>query len=234
MNLAEAIRYDANHQPLTTARMVTNALRDAIVRMRIRPGERLSENDVARSLGIGRGPVREAFIALQENGLLRILPQRGTEVVRISVISVENARFIREAIECAIVQAAAGRPDTVMRTALTENLARQRKAITTRDVEQFFALDDAFHRILAEGAGRELVWETLQGLRVQMDRVRYLKITYPRSMQPIFEQHTAIAEAVVRGDGRAALRLMQQHLRGITEILPGLSERYPDMFESQA
>src|SRR5215210_8128745 len=78
------------------ARQVTRALRRAIVTMRLKPGEMLSEQDIATRLGVSRQPVREAFIKLGEAGLLRVLPQRGTLVVKISRAAVEDARFIRE------------------------------------------------------------------------------------------------------------------------------------------
>ncbi len=67
----------------------------------------LSEQDIATRLGVSRQPVREAFIKLGEAGLIRVLPQRGTLVVKISRAAVEDARFIREAVECAV--AARGR-----------------------------------------------------------------------------------------------------------------------------
>ena len=81
-------------------------LRDAIIRNTFAPGDRISESEIARSWTVSRQPVREAFIKLQEIGLVEILPQRGTFVVKISARDVENARFIREAVEVAIARKA--------------------------------------------------------------------------------------------------------------------------------
>ena len=78
-------------------RIVTNALR---------PGERLSENELSGQLGVSRQPVREALIRLAEAGLVRVLPQRATVVTRISVARVSSARFLREAVERAVVRRA--------------------------------------------------------------------------------------------------------------------------------
>src|SRR3546814_13928000 len=75
--------------------------------MRIKPGEMLSEQEIADRLKVSRSPVREAFIKLGEAGLVRILPQRGTLVVKISQRSVEDARFIRGAVDCAVAREAA-------------------------------------------------------------------------------------------------------------------------------
>src|SRR3546814_10410480 len=81
--------------------------------MQIKPGEMLSEQEIADRLNVSRSPVREAFIKLGEAGLVRILPQRGTLVVKISQHSVEDARFIREAVECAVAREAAKIRDPV-------------------------------------------------------------------------------------------------------------------------
>src|SRR3712207_751012 len=107
------------------ARQVTRALRTAIVTMCLKPGEMLSEQEIATRLGVSRQPVREAFIKLGEAGLLRVLPQRGTLVVKISLSAVDEARFIREAVECAVAREAARRAPRPVLAALGDNLARQ-------------------------------------------------------------------------------------------------------------
>ena len=82
------------------------ALRHAIVTLRLRPGQSLSEQGVAHQLRTSRTPVREAFIKLAEAGLFEVLPQRGTFVRKISVRAVKDARFVREAIELAVLRRA--------------------------------------------------------------------------------------------------------------------------------
>ena len=96
-------------QPLESAPISTQLyhhLRGAIIRGELRPGQALSESEIARQTSTSRQPVREAFIKLAEEHLLSIQPQRGTFVVRISVADVLDARFVREAIELAVVQEA--------------------------------------------------------------------------------------------------------------------------------
>ena len=73
-------------------------LRQCIAELRLKPGEALSEKDIAGRYGVSRQPVREAFIKLSEAGLVEIRPSRGTFVMKISVREVANARLVREAI----------------------------------------------------------------------------------------------------------------------------------------
>lgn len=213
------------------ARQVLHALRHAIVTMRIKPGEMLSEQEIADRLRVSRSPVREAFIKLGEAGLVRILPQRGTQVVKISQAAVEDARFIREAIERAVVREAAACRDARAHARIADNLARQRRAVRAKDTEAFFDLDEEFHRLLAAAAGRPSAWHIVEDLKPQMDRVRYLSIEHATPMHVIVAQHTAIAEAVTAGDAPRAEAALHDHLTEILRALPELASQYPDLFE---
>ena len=72
-------------------------IRQLIFDGELRPGDRIPQDHIADALGMSRIPVREALIKLSEAGLVRVLPQRGTQVVKISRAAVEDARFIRQA-----------------------------------------------------------------------------------------------------------------------------------------
>src|SRR5204863_7670713 len=87
------------------------ALRDAIVSTELEPGRQISENEIADRLGVSRTPVREALARLRDDQLVQIVPQLGTFVSRISVAGVDDAQFLREALECSAVRLAAERVD---------------------------------------------------------------------------------------------------------------------------
>jgi DNA-binding GntR family transcriptional regulator len=213
------------------AAQVVRALRHAIVTMRLRPGEMLSEQEIAGRFGVSRSPVREAFIKLSEVGLVRVLPQRGTRVAPISYAAVEDARFVREAVETAIVREASAR-GLAPRGALADNLARQRAAARARDGEAFFALDEEFHRLLAEAAGRASAFKVIEDVKAQMDRVRYLATPGATPMGVLVDQHAAIADAVAAADPDRAAAGMRAHLSEILQSLPALALAHPDLFEA--
>src|SRR5688572_3744580 len=175
MNERSALaKLDVSREPM--ARQVTRALRQAIVSMRISPGEMLSEQDLAQRFGVSRSPVREALIKLSEAGLVRVLPQRGTLVVKISRSAVEDARFIREAVECAVAREAARLARPSHKLAIADCLTRQRRAARAHDAEAFFTFDEDFHRLLAETAERASSWRIVEEVKAQMDRVRFLNM----------------------------------------------------------
>src|SRR5690606_32607527 len=94
----------------TIAFRVVVALRDDIVSMSLKPGDVISESDIAGRYGVSRQPLREAFIRLAQQGLLLIRPKRATVVKKISPDGVRQSRFIRESIEVEIVRRVAADP----------------------------------------------------------------------------------------------------------------------------
>jgi DNA-binding GntR family transcriptional regulator len=230
---------DLSGSPEPIARRISKALRQAIVTMRVRPGEMLSEQEIAQHFSVSRQPVREAFIKLSEAGLVRVLPQRGTLVVKISVAAVEDARFVREAIECALARRAAQSisealaigTDAALLGELEAQVAAQESAAAARDAESFFLLDEDFHRSLAALAGRPSAWRIVEDVKAQMDRVRFLDMSETQPMAVVIRQHRAILDPLRRGDADAAEQAMRVHLSQIEKTLPVLARRYPDLFE---
>lgn len=224
---------DADHRALRQATIgsrVYESVRQAIVQLQFRPGNPLSEAEIARQLGVSRQPVREAFIKLAEAGLLEIRPQRGTFVRLISKREVENARFLREAVEVAIVRKAAtdaGPADI----AGMEALIGEQQAVAARgDNVAFLRLDEAFHQALARSADCVDAWRVIEGLKAQMDRVRYLSLPQATPLDIIIEQHRSIVAAVAVHSPERAEAAMREHLSEILISLPKLAIEHPAFF----
>jgi DNA-binding GntR family transcriptional regulator len=210
---------------------VYRLLRERIVGMRLLPGERISEAEIARSLAVSRQPVREAFIKLSEDGLVEIRPQRGTYVRRISEAAVMDARFVREAIESDIARLVAERPEPALIAELRAQLAAQ-AGLDDGETAAFLKLDERFHQTLAEAAGKPFAWSVVREVKVQMDRVRFLTAQrFPKGK--LVEQHTAIVDGIQAGDPDRAEAAMRAHLREILADLPTVGRENPDYFEAQ-
>ncbi|WP_047997621.1 GntR family transcriptional regulator [Puniceibacterium sp. IMCC21224] len=207
-------------------------LRGRIVRGDLTPGMRLSEVEVAASYGTSRQPVREAFIKLAEVSLVEVRPQRGSYVSRINVAAVLAAQFVREAVEADIVRRVAHQmtPDAVRD--LDDMLAAQTDAAIQDDPQPFMALDEAFHRKLADLAGQGAGWDFLQPIKSQMDRVRHLSAQqFPRRV--LVQQHRHIVDAIRSGDADMAEQTMRRHLRQILEDVPVVAAARPEFFEPE-
>lgn len=221
-------------RPGTAAAQAYASLRDAIASLRFRPGQSFSELEVARQLGVSRTPVREAVIRLAESGLIDVLPQRGNLVRKISRKAVEDAHFVREAIEVAVVREAATitLPATFF-TAAGKLIEAQQAAAGDNDLQRFLALDDALHRSIAEAAGRKQVWSVVEMQKTQMDRVRTLALAGVVPYARIIAQHEAILEAIERRDAAASEAAVHTHLAETTAVLEPLRRQHPDLFEPE-
>ncbi|WP_377807437.1 GntR family transcriptional regulator [Azospirillum sp. A29] len=212
------------------ARRVYRVLRQAIVTMQFRPGQALSEQEIADQLGVSRQPVREAFIKLSEAGLLTIRPQRGSFVVKISVKQVLDARFVREAVETAVVRKACETITPAGIAELRDNLKAQWDIADEPVPVRFLELDEAFHRAIAIGAECDYAWRIVEETKAQMDRVRYLSVPYATPIRRLISQHQAVLEAIVARDPVKAEAAMGLHLREILTSLPELEGKFPDLF----
>ena len=212
------------------APQLISALRKGIAEMRLRPGEALSEKDIAARFGVSRQPVREAFIKLSEAGLVEIRPSRGTFVMKISVREVADARFVREAIECDITRDAARLATAADVAGLRRLLAAQRDAEARNDYWLFNEHDEAFHRAIADIVQCDYAWRVVEGARIQTDRVRYLSLPDASPMLLLIGQHETIVERLEARDPDGAEATMRRHLREILIALPQIALANPDLF----
>ena len=214
---------------VTRTDLVYAEIRQAIVQLTLRPGDRLSEAEVARRLGVSRQPVREAFIKLSQADLVAVLPQRGTLVRLISTEDVESAHFVREAIEVAAARKAAQRAEAADIAALREIIGAQART-PREDHAAFMRHDEAFHEAIARIAGTSRAWRVLEGLKAQLDRVRFLAIDEITSADAIIAEHHAIADALEARSPQRAEDAMRAHMAEILVALPGLAATHPDLF----
>jgi DNA-binding GntR family transcriptional regulator len=206
-------------------------LRQNIVTGTIVPGTLLSEKEVSASLNISRQPVREALIKLSESGLVQILPQRGSFVRKISQQRVIDGRFIRQAVEVAVVRRAAQECSTQDIMQLEYLIAQQKLAALNSDSEVFLRLDDEFHRVIAKSINCELAWETVENINATMDRVRFLTLSEESPPMQMVEQHEMILQAIKAADPLAAETAIQHHLEEMVFSLPQVVARHPDWFD---
>lgn len=208
---------------------VTRILRERIIRIDLTPGDRISEAEVAQQYGVSRQPVREAFIKLAEEGLLEVRPQRGTFVTRIGYFGVLDARFLREAIEADIAKIVASAPDSAVVASLRRQLDRQ-EAVGGHNPAEFIGLDDKFHRSLAEAAGKAGAWKQIEGLKSQMDRVRYLSLGCFR-VDTLVAQHRAVVDRIEAGDIPGTNSAIRHHLREVLKDLPQIVQSNRKFFD---
>jgi len=216
----------------TNRRTVYETLRRQVLTLELPPGAALSENELAAALGVSRTPVRESLILLVEEGLVQVFPQVGSFVSRVDPDRVADAQFLREAVELAALHDLPAELDPDVLAELRRNLDRQREPGI--GLEEFFALDEAFHHDLLRLSGHARSWSTVVSTKGHLDRARRLGLQLNEAESPgVFaEQHVEIFAAVVDGDLPRAQRTMSQHLRAVFSDIERIRERSPELFAS--
>ncbi|OSP55905.1 hypothetical protein BV911_05620 [Pseudoruegeria sp. SK021] len=193
---------------------VFDLLRDLIVGVKLQPGQRVSEKEIAAALCASKTPVREALIRLDEINLVKIVPQSGTYVTGISVRRYTTACFIRLQLEIGAVRGAASAPDPRHRVdELEAVLARQRDALAADDAADFFALDEDFHRHLFVLSGYGDVWTTARRTQFDLNRARHIRRLHRILRGPeVIEEHSAIVAAIRARDPDGAEAALRAHI----------------------
>lgn len=222
------------HRAIPTPVQVYVVLRDAITRVELAPGQRLSENELAGQLEVSRTPVREALARLRDERLVQVVPQLGTFVARISSAAVGDAQFIREALECAAVRIAAEEAGEDDLRVLHENLRDQERARDANDLEAFYILDDAFHQRLTDLSRHPTVWSVSQRAKSHLNRVRRLSLAAPDYLPEMIEEHRQLLAAVAEHAPDEAELALRYHLRQVLRELPNIRAQHPDYFEDVA
>lgn len=216
---------------VSVADQVFEELQRQVLTLELAPGARISEVEVAKSLGVSRQPVRDAFYRLSKLGYLLIRPQRATTVTLISPAAVTRARFIRTALEVETVAVAATVLTDADLEALEAILERQRRAVAANDRAAFHQLDDLFHFEICNRSGLIFAWELIAENKGHMDRVRMLSLTF--ATESAFQDHVDIFESLKDHDPDAAAGRMRTHLGRIVQMIEQIRDDNRDLFAKE-
>lgn len=217
----------------TVADQVFAELHKSILSLNLPPRTKLSETDVAKTMGVSRQPVREAFKRLAKLGFLVVKPQSSTTVSLISGEAVLRARYIRTALERQTCRTAASKIDSDGLAALANLIEQQRGAIVEQDRHKFHSLDDHFHREICVRAGVHYVWDVIQESKGHMDRIRMLSLS-TASQKLALEEHIDIFDAISNGDGDTAAAVLSNHLSRILQLIEDIKTENHQWFTEDA
>jgi DNA-binding GntR family transcriptional regulator len=206
-------------------------LRDNIINWNLKPGTMMSEKEVSVALNVSRTPVREAFIKMSKEGLVDILPQRGTVVSKIDLKRVEEERYIRESLELSVFGIAVLEFPEEAIVILQENIQGQRKALEEDKQERFFTLDEEFHRIIFETCSKELCWEVIQNVSGHYKRMRVMTLWNDKSSHEILKQHELLLDCIRNHDVKAADKVLKKHLCKLKDEELEMKKKYPEFFQ---
>ncbi len=194
-------------------------MRDKITSLMLRPGEYVTDIEVADELGMSRTPVREAFHRLENEGLLINEARRGWRVYSLSLKDIHEIFDVKIAIECMISRRAAECAATQRCTGMDEAVELMRLAASTDDVNAWVEADVAFHTTIFRMAGNERAERIVANLNDQWHRLRVRYSSLHRRMGGSVVEHERIGEAIKAGDVEAAEERTREHLTNVRDDL---------------
>lgn len=206
-------------------------IKENIIDLDLAPGSQISESEICTQMGLSRTPVREALIELSRVKIVKIVPQKKSTVALIDYALVDEACFMRNVLECAVVELdceLAG-PEGLRR--LEENVKLQRFYFENQNSQMLMELDDQFHAILFSIAQKTQIYEMTRNMLVHFDRVRRMALDSVRDIK-IVEDHAQILEAIRSRDEEQAKQRMQIHLSRYKYDAKAILKEYPEYFQA--
>lgn len=204
-------------------------IKENIIHLQLEPGSQISENELAAEMGLSRTPVREALIELSKVKIVDIQPQKKSTVSLIDYAMVDESRFMRNLLECAVVELDCAMAQKADIDRLRENVRLQNFYLDSNHPESLMELDDQFHATLFEIAQKSQVYMLMQGISIHFDRVRSMALSSVKDIK-IVADHATIVKAIESRDAELARSTMEKHLNRYKIDSSAIKEAYPQYF----
>jgi DNA-binding GntR family transcriptional regulator len=192
---------------------VVDALRDAIIAGRLKPGERIRERELVALLGVSRSPLREAIRILETEGLLTSLAYRGARVSDLSAADLRDMLDVRIMLESFAARLAIERLDDAALQAMEGQVNRARAAGAQVDLEANFELGLGFHDMLVAASGNRKVVQIHESLKRHQRRYQHFAFTRVGRDLRALDEHADIVIALRRRDLATVEQGLRTHLR---------------------
>jgi len=194
---------------------VCDELREAIVNLRLRPGEPLREAALAEKLGVSKTPLREAFARLEQEGLVETTSFKGAVVTGYSERDLKEIYELRALLEGAAARSAAEHADDTTLRAMRDVLDRSRALRDAGDLVGLAELLGRFDVIVYSQVTNDRIGALIDNLRAHLTRIGRLTEDIPGRVEASVEEHAAIVDAILARTPDEAERLMRVHIASV-------------------
>lgn len=189
-----------------------DAIKHMIITCQLRPGEILSEAVVSATLDIGRTPIRRAIDSLVSDGLVEVMPRKGSIVKPVSfdeILNIIDIRIVNESF-CVRMAASGAGPEVVAQ--LKRNLDAMLRSARHGEIETIARLDREFHALIAGAARNSIMSDLLSNLHDRSARLWFISLRANEQYLRVCDEHAAIIDGIGRQDPDLAERAMRAHI----------------------
>ena len=217
-------------EPSSIRESVYLTIKQRIAQLLLTPGTGISTQEVAEQLHVSRTPVREAFIRLEKEDLVKILPQKGTIISLIDMVRAEQERFIRESLELAVIPQFIAKYTAAHVQQFEELISLQMQCFEKQNFLEFILYDNLFHKVFFDAAEQSLSWDAIMSTNSHYNRLRVLTVRNTVVLRSAIEQHKGIVRLVLKKDVEALQHELSDHMQKINVEKTELVKQYPDFF----
>jgi DNA-binding GntR family transcriptional regulator len=216
----------ASGESATTLRQQAyDSVKTRIMNLDLKPGQYITDSQIADELCISRTPARDALRLLEHEGFLISEARRGWRVYSLSLKDIQEIFEIKEVLEGMIVRQAAECEDETLRAALRELLKRMKQAAAADDYQTWRRADAELHNTIFSMCPNERAGQIVRGLDEQWFRVRLAFLAIRGRIERANPEHEAIVENILAGNAEQAECAMRLHIRNVRhELVQLLSE----------
>ncbi|WGF87815.1 GntR family transcriptional regulator [Marinivivus vitaminiproducens] len=198
-------------RPQSLSAIVIAQLRQLIITGRLELGQQISEITIAEQLGVSRTPVREAFLTLETERLLRVHRQRGTFVFDYDARELREICELRAVLETGAFRIALQRDRPRLVTSLAEQVAAAKVAATS-GIDAYQTADTAFHDALVRSSDNRELIEGYARISGRIRAVRYRLMRTPQQIAKSCREHSAVASLLKHGKDAEAEAALVKHV----------------------
>ncbi len=199
-------------RPIKRSEELRQLLEDEIASIQLPPGTRLEETALAARFGVSRTPIREALQMLSASGLVELRPKRGAVVASLSLETLLEMFEVMSEMEALCGGLAARRMTDQERDDLKNQHEVCGRAGESGDGDLYYEENTKFHRIIYLGTHNRYLADEVLRLHHRLRAYRRLQLRLRGRVQTSYAEHSAITDAIVKGDERMAAELLRAHV----------------------
>lgn len=219
------------HTSLSIGDGVYYSLRKNIITLNLKPGEPLNIKTISERLNVSRTPVRDALIKLAKEGLVDVVPQKGTSVSKIDLKRVDEERFLRESLELRAIEMFIGIQKESDIARMKSILDLQKECVAKNDMLALQEYDDEFHKVFFTATEKETCWDIIQSMSGHYRRIRLISLWERPIITKVIDQHQKILDSVVKTNVQEAIAVFKDHSSRIIVEEKELMQKYPEYFK---
>lgn len=209
---------------------VFNTLRDSILLGKLKPGERLLENQLAEKLGVSRTPIREALRMLEIENLVELTPRKGAQVLDMTEKDIKNILEVRASLESLGVKLSCERMNSKQIEYLKEIQKEFISACESLDYEKTANIDEKFHDAIFAATKNDKLIQIINNIRIQLYRYRITYLKNEGWAKIAIEHHNKIIEYIQQHKKDEGEKIAAEHIEHQAKMILELINKKQNIF----